>query len=408
MKRGIQRIMQRVAVQNGGQQSRSRGRALIGTLLALCIVCASVAAVWVRLHTPGTSDPASLVDISKPYTGHRSNEVPISSTRSLSMAEAHAPTSALPWSIVLDPTHGYVFVAEPGCEPLPSCPGQAFSTMIGQYSYADGTFIQDLIEPTNFTGPLFMLIDPAGHLWFTEPNSSAIGEYDPTNATWQQWPVAKNSNPYDLAFDARGNLWFTEMGGNTIGFLDTHTHTVVETPIPTAATSPYGITVDNKGIGWFAENSPNGQIGSFTTTPNGKIQIVEHAVDALRPHLITTDAAGNVWITAGFQGSITQYNPETGTSNRYRVYLGTCTNPKTCTGTHISGIYVANDGKIWFTDSLSQEIGYFIPDTGQVVVRTVPANSHPHDGLALDKNGRVWFTEQDALSLSVWPVSSLK
>jgi virginiamycin B lyase len=323
------------------------------------------------------------------------------------MVDAHAPTTTLPWGIALDPSRGYVWVAEPGCDPLPAC-ATSFPSSIGQYAYSDGAFIKDFTEPAGYTGPLFVVNDAAGHLWFTQPNSDAIGELDTVNNVWQQWHVKKNAHPYDLAIDSRGNLWFTEWGVNQIGFFDTHTHTLVETPIPTANTNPYGITIDNKGTVWFAENSPIGQIGSFTATANGKITIVEHAVTALRPHLITTDKAGNVWFTEGFAGYISEYNPVTGTDLRYRVYSGVCLSPINCAGTHISGIRVADNGDVWFSDSLNERVGYLVPATGQVVARVLPINSHPHDGLVLDNNGRVWFTEEYGMQLNTWPMGNVK
>jgi len=397
--------MQRNVVQNISRQSRSRRR--ISTILTLCIVCASAAGLWVYIHTTNAPAPVSKADPVIPYTGHRSSEVSLASARSLAMVDAHAPTTSGPWGITLDPSHGYVWVAEPACDPLPACP-TAFPSVIGQYAFSDGAFIQDFAEPKGYTGPLFIVNDSAGHLWFTQPNSDAIGEFDPINNAWQQWSVKKNAHPYDLILDTRGNLWFTEWGGNQIGFFDTHTHTLVETLIPTVHTNPYGITLDNKGTVWFAENSPLGQIGSFTATTDGKIKIVEHAVNALSPHLITTDKAGNVWFTEGFAGYIGEYNPLTGTHLRFRAYLGTCLNPANCTGTHISGIRIADNGNVWFTDSLSQRVGYLVPATGEVVARVLKPNSHPHDGLILDNNGRVWFTEEYGLLLNVWPMSNVK
>ena len=399
--------MERSATPNVLAQNRSKRRVIIGTCLLLCIICASASVAWVKART-ATKVSIAQMDPVIPYAGHRSDEVPLSTSRSVSLVESHASTSALPWAIALDAPHGYVWVAEPGCEPLPTCPS-AFPSTIGQYAFSDGTFIQDFTEPKGYTSPFFIVADATGHLWFTQPTSDAIGEFDSINDVWQQWSVKKDSQPYDLTLDTHGNLWFTEFGGNQIGFFNTATHALVETPVPTLASDPYGITIDNKGTAWFAENrNAVSQIGSFATTTNGKITIAEHPVTALRPHLITTDKAGNVWFSEGFTGYISEYNPVDGTNRRFLVYPGTCLDVNTCTGTHISGIRADDNGNIWFSDSLSQRIGYLVPSTGQVVTRTVPPNSHPHDGLILDNDGRVWFTEQDALTLNVWPQADVK
>ena len=400
--------MERIARMNVFPQDRSRRRIIIGTLLSLCVICASASALWVYTHTKNTI-PVTQAAPAIPYTGHRSDEAPIYTSRSVSMAESRAHTTELPWAIALDESHGYAWAAEPGCEPLPTCP-KAFPGIIGQYAFSDGTFIQDFTEPNGYTGPLFIVVDSAGHLWFTQPTSDAIGEFDPVNKVWHQWPVKKNSQPYGMTIDAHNNLWFTEFGGNQIGFFNTTTHTLVETPVPTLQSSPYGITIDSNGTAWFAENRILvSQVGSFTTTTNGKIKIVEYAVGAAsRPHLITTDKAGNVWFTNGFASSIGEYNPITGTNRQFFVYPSSCLVAVGCTTTHISGIRADDKGNIWFSDSLGQRVGYLVPATGQYIERAVPLNSHPHDGLILDNSGRVWFTEQDAFTLNVWPMANVK
>lgn len=339
---------------------------------------------------------------------NRQEAIPFSPHRARSMVAVQKPTSLMPWAIALDYLHGYVWVAEPGCEPT-KCP-TTIQGAIGQYALADGNFIQDLKEPTGFSSPLFLVVDTTGHIWFTQPNSDSIGELDPVNNIWNQWPTKKGSMPFDLVLDSHGNLWFTEYGTSAIGFFNTQTHLMVETAVPTGNSNPYGITLDTAGTTvWFAENRTGiAQIGSFAINQTGLIRIVEHAITAPRPaHLITTDKEGNVWYSEGFSGFIGEYSPASGASQTFRIFPGVCLNPATCTGTHVSGIHVDNRGDVWFTDSLSQHVGYLIPATGQVVERTLPTNVHPHDGFVLDTSNRVWFTEQYALTLTMFPMSAL-
>lgn len=337
----------------------------------------------------------------------RSNEVPLSTHRAFSSAAVTNATSYEPWGIAFDYVHGYVWLAEPGCEPTPKCPTK-MQGAISQYALADGSFIQDFNEPAGYTSPLFLAVDASGNVWFTQPDSDAIGEFVPGNESWQQWSVKKGSAPYDLTFDAHGNLWFTEFAGNRIGFFNPRTQTLVENAISTTDSQPYGITLDPHGDLWFTENRDGlGQIGSFTPTSSGAVKITEHAVNSIRPHLIVADKAGNIWYSDGFSGHIGKFDPYADSSRVFNVYLGSCT-PASCTGTHISGIAADGQGHIWFTDSLSQRIGYLIPSSGQVVARTLKyANAHPNDGLAIDRANRVWFTEQFAHTLTMWPASAV-
>lgn len=381
---------------------------IIGILLVLVIIVGA-SALWV-LKSPLTAAKQAKVVPTRPYSVNRADEIPFSTHREQSMTAAENPTTLIPWGIALDKLHGFVWVAEPGCDPDTGCPATT-QGILGQYALSDGTFISDFNEPTGYSSPLFAVVDTSGNVWFTQPTTSALGEFNPQNETWNQWPLPKGSSPFDLTFDNQGNLWFTEAGTNDIGFFNTLTHKLAQTPIPTANSSPYGITLAPNGTIWFTENSTGiNQIGSFKPTPSGAVKITEYAVNNLRPHLITTDKAGNLWFSDGFSGHIGEFNLKTGTNVTFSAYGGTCASPSSCsTGTHISGISVDNTtGNIWFSDSLSQRVGYLIPSTGQIVTQTLPkANSHPHDGLIIDDSGRIWFTAEFAQTLTMWPTSSV-
>src|SRR6266566_2495204 len=334
-------------------------RAIIG--IALFILIAGTSSIWLYTSTHIKQPPKVQL---RPYSVHRSEEIPASPHRTQSMVPTEQPTTLTPWGIALDNVRGFVWIAEPGCQAVPKCP-LTIPGIIGQYALSDGNFIQDFREPRGYSSPLFLIVDSDSHIWFTQLNA------------------------------------------NKIGFFNTHTHSLVENPIPTANSEPYGITVDPQGKIWFAENRLGlGQIGSFTPTPSGTIKITEYSVGTLRPHLITADRAGNIWYSEGFSGDIGEFSPTTGNVNTFFVSPSTC--PVPCTKTHISGIQVDSKGNVWFTDAISQRVGYLVPSTGQVMVRSLdPAeNPHPNDGLIIDSSDRVWFTEQFGLGVSMWLAST--
>lgn len=382
-----------------------RKRVLISIALALLLMSVGIGSFWILGSTFARPEQSGVAR-TPAYKVSRPDEQPVSMQRAVSMMASQAATALLPWGIAIDRIHGFIWVAEPGCEPKPKCPS-ATQGILGQYALSDGAFIANYYEPAGYTGPLFVAVDTDGNVWFTQPTSDALGKFDPQRQVWSQWPLKRGSAPFDLVFDSSGRLWFTEFGGNNIGFFDPRTQKKVETPVPTANSNPYGIAVDPRGTVWFTENGAGvDQIGSFTPTASGAITIMEHAVGTLRPHLIATDQAGNIWYSGGFDGDIGKFDPHTGKSSSFVVYHGACASPTNCTGTHISGIFVDGKGNVWFTDSLSQRVGYLIPATGQVVARTLPVgNAHPYDGLVVDDWKRVWFTEEYALRLTMWPVS---
>src|SRR5205085_1206501 len=63
-----------------------------------------------------------------------------------------------------------------------------------------------------------------------------------------------------------GNLWFTEAAGNQIGRLSLPTHTVTEFAVPTASSSPIGISSGPNGTLWFAESAGN-KLGEVVASP---------------------------------------------------------------------------------------------------------------------------------------------
>jgi len=233
---------------------------------------------------------------------------------------------------------------------------------------ADAGYIQDFAEPDNtYSSPFFLALNPSnGHVFFSQPDTDAIGELDPDTPRFQQWKTAAGSTPYDLLIDKNGNLWFTEWTGNNIGFLNPKTGKVVETPIPTANSHPYGITLDPKGNVWFAENRKGvAQIGKFTPTTNGNISIQEFLIDnTLRsqPHALIATPNGHIWITEGFLGNITEFDPATGTYTHYKDASPCRRPPDNCT--HISGIAPDKQGNIWIDDSLNSTVGYYVPSKG--------------------------------------------
>ncbi|HEY4388407.1 MAG TPA: hypothetical protein VGN34_28480 [Ktedonobacteraceae bacterium] len=379
---------------------------IIGVGLVALVVVMSVGIFFAVAH-PLSSLQAKPTPI--PYKAPpRSMEVPLATHRTQSQVAGRTTTTLNPWGVAIDQQSGYIWVAEPGCEMVPVC-NPARTAILGKFSFADGTLIQEYQEPAGYSSPLFVAVGPDGNVWFTQPSTDAIGEFNPVTASFSKYAVTKGSGPYDLIVDKNGNLWFSEFTGNRIGFLNTQTHAVVETPIPTLDSNPYGITLDSQGTAWFTENREGvGRLGSFPVTTSGKITITEHNVVAVQPHLLVVDKAGNVWFSEAFAGQIGEYIPSAGTTRNYPVSAAICPALASCIGSHISGIALDKSGNVWFTDSLSGRVGYIVPGTGQLHAYTFATkNLHPHDGLAIDKNNTVWFTEEYGPALVMWPGAKL-
>jgi streptogramin lyase len=91
-------------------------------------------------------------------------------------------------------------------------------------------------------------------------------------------------------------------------------------------------------------------------------------------------------------GNITEFDPATQNIRHYKVATA-CRRVNNCT--HTSGIAADKQGNIWFSDSLNATVGCYYPAKGIAKIQPLSdPNAHPHDGLAIQSNGTLWFTEQ--------------
>ena len=320
-----------------------------------------------------------------------------------------------PWGVGFD-NAGNIWIAEPGCDPQPTCGSQSGS--IAEYNRQTFTLVQNYTEPGGFSSPLFVAIDANSNVWFTEPGTDAIGELIPNNGSpsWQQYSVpTSNAIPYDLTFDWLGNLWFTEFGASNIGEFNPSTKQFHETRTPTADSNPYGIVGPDPTTGsiWFTENNSKvARIGRFTPPLSGALStsaiseyLVQDRLSNTTPHLLAYDYDGDIWWTEGFDGRIgrlviSQAENDTDVGvTEFTVPPPNCVPGSGC-NTHISGIGVDSANTVWFDDSLSARIGSFNPSNNSFAMYVLPggtgSSKHPHDGLAVDGNNNIWFTEEFA------------
>jgi streptogramin lyase len=313
-----------------------------------------------------------------------------------------------PWGTTFD-RNGNVWVAVPGCDPSPYCSTSTPPGKIEEYNPAASSWITTYQLPSGYAQPLFLAFDAQGTLWFPMPMANAIGMLNPVSKTFQQFAVpTSGAGPWDLAIDHIGHIWFTEHYSNKIGEFDPSTQTMREISTPASDSQPYGIVVDASNNIWFTENNSSvALIGEYTSGSTlNEYKIHTTTSSSLTPHLITVDPTGNIWWTEGWVGMlgelvVAKATPGTTDGVSEYAYPKICT---TCTSSHTSGISVDGYGQIWFDDSEQQTFGSF-PDSGtgafSMYLAPTTSNGHPHDGLNVDTQNRIWFTEEFANKLAV-------
>jgi streptogramin lyase len=320
---------------------------------------------------------------------------------------------------------GNVWFAEPGCDFAPTCASRAPAGQLGELLAGSSTV--RFYRLPNITGnqPIFVALDSAGNVWFTTPNNSMIGEFNPTTQSFVgQWAVTPGSGPWDLTV-ANGKIWYTEHLVSAVGEFDPGTHTHSDFMTPTNPTNPnnpnptypYGIAASGSLI-WFTENTNTvARIAKLDTSASN--QISEYLIrpqlpggQGLTPHMIGVDANGHPWWTEGWVRDIGTLDPGAATPGQCGTVssAGDCSGvtelplpaaPSNCTSSHVSGLAVqaGSNSPIWLDDSLSGQVGDYNRATQQFALDNLNCGVHPHDGLNLDPALHVWWDEEFANAL---------
>jgi streptogramin lyase len=299
-----------------------------------------------------------------------------------------------------------VWVALPGCDFGPSCPSSTPPGKLALFDPSTKGVVSIVSLPAGYGQPIFPAVDHAGKVWFTMPVTNAVGVYDPVSTTVTQWAVpTASAGPWGIAIDSTGKVWFTEHYGNQIGSFDPTSQTFHEIATPASNSNPYGITIDASNNVWFAENTDSvALIGEYTASGilnEYRIRNGATGGSGLTPHQITIDPNGNIWWSEGWVhaiGTLKLAAAQPGTNGGVTEYpytpaCGGC-------GSHTSGISTDALGQVWLDDSLQNTFGSMPLTGGSFAFHNSPSGGHPHDGLNVDSQNRIWFDEEFAGKLA--------
>jgi uncharacterized repeat protein (TIGR01451 family) len=201
--------------------------------------------------------------------------------------------------------------------------------------------------------------------------------------TINEFPVpTANSSPQGITVGPDGNLWFAEPTASQIGQINPTTHAALEFPIPgTTGNNPAEITAGPDGNLWFAENNHVGQINPTThAIAQFSLPTAEGACGG-----ITAGPDGNIWFTEFSAGQIGVINPTTDLISEFFIPSVVQSLP--------SGITRGPDGNIWFADFGTNQIGQINPTTHAISQFTIPTASSGPLEITPGPDGNLWFTE---------------
>ena len=281
----------------------------------------------------------------------------------------------MPWSAFPDKDGHYYWI-----------PYYGDANMIGRLDPKTGK-VDEFQAPNQGTAAIHSAV-PAqdGSVWLTEQGSNKLGRWDPATQKITEFPDAykpgkdglAGGSKHTLRVAANGEVWAT---GGPMSRFDPKTGQF--TPIPEIP-SAYGIAL-GKDLGrdavWFAEFTPQGEIGKIDTKTMHVTKWVVPSPKAF-PRRIQVDSDGIVWFCEFVAGKLGRFDP---TTERITEF--------TLPGAEASPYALGIDGqhRIWYSSEHMDYIGRLDPATGTVTQYPTPQSENSMREFYRDDQGRMWF-----------------
>jgi copper transport protein len=311
------------------------------------------------------------------------NVKPLVSNLEFAIKEYKTPENSLPLYPVFDAERQSIWVGDT----LPR------SGRIWQLDIETGNYTMHRIEGANLITQ--MVLAPGGSLWYIDPVAASpngvLGHYDPASNTTRRFTIPESGVPSGIAMDGSGNLWIPVVQANKIVKFDVAGERFTAYDIPTAGSTPVGISVDRQGNVWFAEAA--GGIGKVDPATG---RITEYAPPSERNALDEPTAVfpdprtSTIYISEHGGHTITAFNPMLGIFREY---------PSLNEGGLPFGMAMDSYGNLWYAQHEVDRVAVIDPRTGAGAEAKVPITGSFIQWITSDDRGRIWFAAQRGASL---------
>jgi virginiamycin B lyase len=223
---------------------------------------------------------------------------------------------------------------------------------------------------------------PDGSVWYTAQHQGALGRLDPATGKTEQIPLGEGSAPHGVIVGPDGAAWVTDGGLNAIVRVDAQTKAVSVWKLPEGRgyTNLNTATFAKNGVLWFTGQSGiYGQLDPQT----GAMQVYD-APRGRGPYGITTTPNGEVYYASLAGNHIARIDTHTGHA--------TIIDPPT-SGQGARRVWADSKSRVWVSEWNAGSVSVYDPATQQWQTWKLPGEKPQAYAVYVDAHDVVWLTD---------------
>lgn len=223
---------------------------------------------------------------------------------------------------------------------------------------------------------------PDGTVWYTGQRAGVLGRLDPKTGEIRRVALGEGSKPHGVIVGPHGDAWVTDGGLNAIVRVDAMTHAIKVWPLPKGRESANLNTAafDRKGRIWFT-----GQEGIYgrLDPASGDIQVWD-APRGRGPYGIAATPAGDIWFVSLAGSYLARPDLETGAV--------TPIDP-TAKGSGTRRVWSDSKGRLWVSEWNAGSVSVYDPQKKMWQTWPLPGELARAYAVFVDEKDKVWVSD---------------
>jgi virginiamycin B lyase len=223
---------------------------------------------------------------------------------------------------------------------------------------------------------------PDGTVWYTGQRAGVLGRLDPKTGAIKRVPLGEGSKPHGVIVGPHGDAWVTDGGLNAIVRVDDKTHAVKAWALPAGREGANLNTAafDGKGRIWFT-----GQEGIYgrLDPQTDDIQVWD-APRGRGPYGIAATPAGDIWFVSLAGSYLAKPDLETGAV--------TPIDP-TAKGSGTRRVWSDSKGRLWVSEWNAGSLSVYDPQKKMWQTWPLPGELAKAYAVFVDEKDKVWVSD---------------